>query len=71
MTVSYADPFVPSLVLDGALLSAVPLDGLTAYDAVVVLTPHADFDLEAVRRDATLVLDTRAALPPGDNVFRL
>ena len=71
VTVSYADPFVPSLVLDGALLSAVPLDGLTAYDAVVVLTPHADFDLEAVRRDATLVLDTRAALSPGDNVFRL
>ena len=71
VTVSYADPLVPSLVLDGALLSAVPLDGLTAYDAVVVLTPHPDFDLEAVRRDATLVLDTRAAVSPGDNVFRL
>ena len=47
VTVFYADPFVPSLELDGALLSAVPLDGLAAYNAVVILTPHADFDLEA------------------------
>ena len=47
MTVFYADPFVPSLVLDGALLRAMSLDGLAAYDAVVILTPHADFDLEA------------------------
>ena len=42
-----------------------------AADAVVVLTPHTKFDLELVRRDAALVLDTRAALPPGDNTFRL
>jgi len=71
VTVSYADPFVPSLVLDGALLTAVPLDDLASYDAVVVLTPHADFDLEAVRRDATFVLDTRAAMPRASTVHRL
>jgi nucleotide sugar dehydrogenase len=69
--VSYADPFVADLVLDAERLVAVPLADLAAYDAVVVLTPHADFDLEAVRREATLVLDTRAALGPGENVFRL
>ena len=71
VTVSYADPFVPSLVLDGTLLTAVELDDVAAYDAVVVLTPHAYFDLTAVRREAALVLDTRAALSSGDNVFRL
>ncbi len=70
-TVSYTDPFVPTLSLDGDELVAVPLIALQQYDAVVVLTPHAVFDLDAVRRDARLVLDTRAALAPGDNVFRL
>lgn len=71
--VSYADPYVPHLRLDGEQVHAVPLDtaALAAADAVVVLTPHTAFDLELVRRDAALVLDTRAALPPGDNVFRL
>ena len=70
---SYADPYVATLTLDGEVLHAVPLAAaaLAAADAVVMLTPHPAFDLELVRRDAALVLDTRAALPPGDNVFRL
>ncbi|MCW2616801.1 MAG: wbpA [Frankiales bacterium] len=71
VTVAYADPFVPDLVLDTERLAAVPLSDLGAYDAVLVLTPHAGFDLELVRREATLVLDTRAALAPGENVYRL
>ena len=75
-TVAYADPHVPTLDLDGAVLAAVDLTAvdltdLGAYDAVVVLTPHAAFDLDLVRRSASLVLDTRAALAGGDNVFRL
>ncbi|MBC7373928.1 MAG: nucleotide sugar dehydrogenase [Frankiales bacterium] len=71
VNVAYADPFVPDLIMDGEALTAVALTDLQAYDAVVVLTPHPQFDLEAVRRDAKLVLDTRAALALGDNVFRL
>ncbi len=72
-TVSYADPYVAEVTLDAEQLTAVPLDtaALAAADAVVVLTPHTAFELELVRRDAALVLDTRAALPPGDNTFRL
>ncbi len=70
-TVSYADPFVPALTLDGEQLTAVPLVGLDSYDAVVILTPHPQFDLELVRRDAALVLDTRASLPGGSTVHRL
>jgi nucleotide sugar dehydrogenase len=71
--VSYADPYVATLTLDGEQLHAVPLDtaALAAADAVVVLTPHTAFDLDLVRREAALVLDTRAALSPRDNVFRL
>jgi UDP-N-acetyl-D-glucosamine dehydrogenase len=72
-TVSYADPHVADLVLDAERLQAVELnaESLAAADAVVVLTPHAAFDLEMVAAQATLVLDTRAAVPPGERVFRL
>ncbi len=72
-TVSYADPLVPDLVLDAERLEAVALTPATLadYDAVVVLTPHAVFDLAQVAAHAPLVLDTRAAIEPGDNVFRL
>lgn len=37
---------------------------------MVVLTPHPAFNLELVRREAALVLDTRAAVPTGPSVFR-
>jgi UDP-N-acetyl-D-glucosamine dehydrogenase len=72
-SVSYADPHVPDLRLDVERLTAVELTASTleTCDAVVVLTPHAAFDLELVRRHAPLVLDTRAAMPAGENVFRL
>jgi UDP-N-acetyl-D-glucosamine dehydrogenase len=72
-SVSYADPHVPDLRIDVELLTAVELSAsaLQGCDAVVVLTPHTAFDLELVRRHAPLVLDTRAAMPAGENVFRL
>jgi UDP-N-acetyl-D-glucosamine dehydrogenase len=72
-TVSYADPHVADLVLDAERLQAVELNAasLAAADAVVVLTPHAAFDLELVAAKAALVLDTRAAVPAGEKVFRL
>jgi UDP-N-acetyl-D-glucosamine dehydrogenase len=71
-TVSYADPHVPSVLVDLERLSSVDLsDGLPEVDAVVVLTPHPELDLERVRREAPLVLDTRAAVAPGERVFRL
>ena len=81
-TVAYADPYVPSLTLELEPRDTQPRDiqhraieltpeTIAAYDAVVVLTPHAEFDLDLVRAHAPLVLDTRAAMPSGDNVFRL
>jgi nucleotide sugar dehydrogenase len=71
--VSYADPFVPSIDVGGAELIAVTLDAtvLGAVDAVLVLTPHAGFDLDEVAAHAPLVLDTRAAVAPKANVHRL
>ena len=65
--IAYSDPHVPTL--DD--LASVPVDQLERYDAVVVLTPHPTLDLDAVAREARLVLDTRAALPLSDRVHRL
>lgn len=74
--VSAADPFVTDRIhgLDGALplerVEPTP-EVLAATDAVVVVTPHAAFDLGAVAAHAPFVLDTRRRVPPGPNVERL
>jgi UDP-N-acetyl-D-glucosamine dehydrogenase len=62
--VSYADPYVPQLTLEGLKLSAVPAspDTVAAADCVLVLTPHASFDWAMVAEHATLAVDTRNAL---------
>lgn len=65
--VSYSDPHVAVL----GDLSSVPLDDISSYDAVVVLTPHNAFDLPRVSQEASLVLDARAALPLSESVHRL
>jgi UDP-N-acetyl-D-glucosamine dehydrogenase len=72
--VTYSDPFVPSLVIDGHVLQAQPLDAdlVSRRDLVVVVTDHTAFDYEALR-DARMVLDTRNALSgfQGDNIRKL
>jgi UDP-N-acetyl-D-glucosamine dehydrogenase len=75
--VAYADPYVPSVVLDGAVLKAVePTDSeLAAADCVLVLTDHPEFDYRRLVEVAPLVLDTRGAtwgIPaPAGRVIRL
>jgi len=75
--VSYADPHVPSVLLDGAILKAVgATDGNVAdADCVVILTDHPEFDYPRIVDVATLVVDARNATwglptPPG-RVVRL
>ena len=62
--VSYADPHVPQLVVDGHKLTAVEASpaALAAADCVLVLTNHSSFDYVAVAEQAVLVVDTRNAL---------
>jgi UDP-N-acetyl-D-glucosamine dehydrogenase len=62
--VSYADPYVPQLTVDGQKLSAVDAtpDALAAADCVLILTNHSTFDYAAVAERAALVVDTRNAL---------
>jgi UDP-N-acetyl-D-mannosaminuronate dehydrogenase len=64
-TVLYHDSFVPELTLETDLLRSQELtrELLQLVDAVVILTPHPDIDLDLVTEQASLVLDTRAALP--------
>jgi UDP-N-acetyl-D-glucosamine dehydrogenase len=58
---SFHDPHVPSLRLDGRTLESVSLDRLESYDAVVIVTNHSAVDYGRVVRESKLVLDTRNA----------
>jgi UDP-N-acetyl-D-glucosamine dehydrogenase len=75
--VEYADPYVASIVVDGAPLKAVDLtdDRVRSADCVVVLTDHPDVDYRRIVELAPLVVDTRGAtlgLPaPAGRVVRL
>ena len=63
--VSYMDPFVPALTHRKRFLVSLPLEAsLADFDAVIVLTPHAEIDLKRVVTEARFVLDTRNATAP-------
>ena len=70
--VTYSDPFVPSLSIDGLQLESQ--DGVAgSADCVVIITDHAAFDYKALVRDAALIVDTRNALKniQSDKIVRL
>jgi UDP-N-acetyl-D-glucosamine dehydrogenase len=72
--ITYSDPFVPELQLDGHQLraqDAVTLSG--EADCVVIVTDHGSFDYSAILERAQLVVDTRNALKnhPSPKVVRL
>lgn len=60
--VTYHDPFVPEMTVDGrGLLASVALtdEMLSACDCAVIVTDHSDVDYSRVLRLAPLVVDTR------------
>jgi UDP-N-acetyl-D-glucosamine dehydrogenase len=61
--VSYSDPLVPSLDLNGRTLKSRPLSTrvLAGQDCVVVLTAHSSVDFRKVVDDSPLVFDARGA----------
>ena len=61
--VSYADPRVSSVVLDGAPLKAIEpsAEALAATDCALILTDHPQFDYRQIVELAPLVIDTRNA----------
>ncbi|MET0850793.1 MAG: nucleotide sugar dehydrogenase [Candidatus Rokuibacteriota bacterium] len=62
--VSYADPYVPQVTLEGRKMTAVEVspESLAAADCVLILTNHSSFDYAAIAERAALVVDTRNAL---------
>jgi UDP-N-acetyl-D-glucosamine dehydrogenase len=74
---SYADPHVPSVAVDGIALKAVQLtdETLAAADCVLILTDHPEFDYRRIVETAQLVIDTRnvtCGIPaPKDRVVTL
>ena len=62
--VSFSDPYVPAISVDGAELLSTSLNGaLEVSDCAVIITDHTNVDYETLLNKASLVVDTR-------NVFR-
>jgi UDP-N-acetyl-D-mannosaminuronate dehydrogenase len=61
--VEYADPRVPQVTVGGHRLKAVDWAeaDLAAYDLVLLLTAHAEFEPRRLVSEARLVVDTRNA----------
>lgn len=72
--VTFSDPYVPSIHIDGADLFSSDIEAaLPSADCVVIITDHRVTDYSAVLRDARLVVDTRNALRgiASDKIVRL
>jgi UDP-N-acetyl-D-glucosamine dehydrogenase len=72
--VSYSDPYVPSIRVDGVALPATPVeDALEAADCLVIVTDHAAFEFEEIVKRAAIIVDTRNALKKfsSPNIVRL
>jgi UDP-N-acetyl-D-glucosamine dehydrogenase len=59
---SYSDPHVPILKLDGFSLEAAPQSAAADADCAVIITDHTAFDYDALLAQARLVVDSRNAL---------
>ena len=59
---SYSDPYVPVLHMDGVDLFAKPEEAVSEADCAVIITDHSDFDYKALVERAPLIVDTRNAL---------
>jgi len=60
--VTYSDPHVPRLHVEGLEIDASPQEAAAEADCVVIVTDHAAFDYPALVRQAALIVDTRNAL---------
>jgi UDP-N-acetyl-D-glucosamine dehydrogenase len=73
-TVTFSDPYVPSVRIEGQLLMASdPAEAIPAADCTVVITDHRNVDYQAAVDQSRLVVDTRNALRGirSDKIIRL
>jgi UDP-N-acetyl-D-glucosamine dehydrogenase len=60
--ITYSDPHVPVLRLDGQEIHACPQETAAAADCVVIVTDHSAFDYQGLVNRSRLIVDTRNAL---------
>src|SRR3954452_23063256 len=60
--ISYSDPHVPTLRLDGLTLQAAPETAAADADCVVIITDHRAFNYDALVKGSKLIVDSRNAL---------
>ena len=60
--VTYSDPHVPALHLDGIELASEDVSTVADADCAVIVTDHSNFDYRGMVERAKLIVDTRNAL---------
>jgi UDP-N-acetyl-D-glucosamine dehydrogenase len=60
--VTYSDPHVPRLRLEGLDTQSLPESAAADADCVVIITDHAAFDYKGLVERSSLIVDTRNAL---------
>ncbi|MCU1276007.1 MAG: UDP-glucose 6-dehydrogenase [Bryobacterales bacterium] len=70
---TFSDPHVPVLQLDGAKLGSEDPDMAAMADCTVVVTDHSTFDYRKIAKQAKLIVDTRNAFKGivSDKIVRL
>ncbi|HWE85525.1 MAG TPA: nucleotide sugar dehydrogenase [Terracidiphilus sp.] len=62
--ISYNDPYFPKVGRGRHFdlhMTCTPLDDLSSYDCVIIVTDHSAYDYNRIVREAQLVIDTRNA----------
>ncbi len=64
----YNDPHVPSLKMNGTVLTSQPLSPelIASMDCVVVITAHSAYDWTSIKAAAKVIVDTRNAVTVED-----
>src|SRR5581483_2085798 len=60
--VTYSDPQISRLKLDGKELVSQPVEAGDAADCVVIVTDHSNLDYQRLVAASSLIVDTRNAL---------
>ena len=72
--VSYHDPFIPYIAVDGIDMNSVKLSGpaISKADCVVIVTDHTDLNYGLIQKNAGIIYDTRNVYKKKySNVVRL
>ncbi|OAB35282.1 UDP-N-acetyl-D-glucosamine dehydrogenase [Paenibacillus macquariensis subsp. defensor] len=76
MSVSYHDPYIPEIQVDGTAYKSVPINDemLRRTDCVIIFTDHSAIPVEQIVTHAPIVFDTRnvtAGMHSKHHVYRL